>query len=367
MAKQHDYNLTRDEIIEHAVEIANEYANDDMTLTLRQMYYQFVARGLEGNGQHVYKRIGSILTDARFDGSFPIEHLEDRGRSTGEPDWREHEDDVDFALDQSAQAIRSFPYWYLRRSRWWGQPKIVSVWCFPDHTGIMVEEGVVPIATIEEGDRVLTREGGYKPVTEIMRREFTGDLVVLKTTGLPDMEATQEHPILVLPWDASKPGYSGRRRKYHPPKYKDFGDVSRNDMVLVPRLKAVIEDGATGLLKLQGGSRSTPITLQLDSETYAILGLYLAEGSLRGDGRTVQFCFGGFVVGRKVVACLWGTALPEKCKIRRYYRSIWHLTPHSPSDHIRDRRVSRSACRTERSSSRHSCSGAGNPSIRWVV
>lgn len=125
---KHSYELDRDGTVEAALEIAEEYAKDGMSLTLRQMYYQFVSRGLETNGQHVYKRIGSVLTDARFSGEFPIHYLEDRGRDTGEPDWSTNDDDVDAALEETASAIRSCPYWYIRRSRWWGQEKVVSVW-----------------------------------------------------------------------------------------------------------------------------------------------------------------------------------------------------------------------------------------------
>jgi len=128
MAERFQYNLTRDETVAKAKEIAKEYARDGMTLTLRQLYYQFVGRGLELNDDKVYNRLGATLTDARYDGRFPINHLEDRGRDTGSGDWTTNDDDVDDALDNSADAIKSCPYWYIRRSRWWGQEKIVSVW-----------------------------------------------------------------------------------------------------------------------------------------------------------------------------------------------------------------------------------------------
>jgi hypothetical protein len=121
-------HLTPAEVIKAALKIAKEFQQDGMTLSLRQLYYQFVARGLTGNGDAVYKRIGSVLTDARFNGDFPIDWIEDRGRDVGEGDWRENDDDVDMAFDQTVRAIRSCPFWYLKRSRWWGQEKIVSVW-----------------------------------------------------------------------------------------------------------------------------------------------------------------------------------------------------------------------------------------------
>jgi len=74
------HELTPAAILRHAREITEEYEADNLRLTLRQMYYQFVSRGLCPSGQIHYKRIGQTLTDARYDGRFPVGGLEDRGR-----------------------------------------------------------------------------------------------------------------------------------------------------------------------------------------------------------------------------------------------------------------------------------------------
>jgi len=128
MAERHTYNLSREETVGAARSIAREYANDDLILTLRQLYYQFVSRGLEANGQHVYDRLGATLTKARYEGTFPISWLEDRGRDTGEMEWATNKDSVQAALHETRRAIQSCPYWYLERSKWWGQRELVSVW-----------------------------------------------------------------------------------------------------------------------------------------------------------------------------------------------------------------------------------------------
>lgn len=119
--------MNRDSIISHAYDIAEEYINQDMTLTVRQMYYQFVARGLLGSGQKIYQRIVGALTQARLDGRFPIDWIEDRGRRVGETDT-ERLDNVETALDDSARRIYNHPYWLLRYGRWYGQPEKVFVW-----------------------------------------------------------------------------------------------------------------------------------------------------------------------------------------------------------------------------------------------
>ena len=122
------YNLNKAETIQHAIEIAEEYLALDLKLTLRQLYYQFVARGLEGNGQKVYKRLGAILTEARYSGEFPIRYLEDRGRSVGHGDWTTVDVDVDTALGHCKTYVDSFPEWTVNVSRWWKQDALVSVW-----------------------------------------------------------------------------------------------------------------------------------------------------------------------------------------------------------------------------------------------
>lgn len=68
-------------IIEQANEIIEDYQAQGFTLTLRQLYYQFVARDLLPNKQTEYKRLGSIINDARLAGLIDWEAIEDRTRN----------------------------------------------------------------------------------------------------------------------------------------------------------------------------------------------------------------------------------------------------------------------------------------------
>jgi hypothetical protein len=68
-------------IIDTANSIINEYLADGYKLTLRQLYYQFVSRGLLPNVQSEYKRLGSIISDARLAGLVDWDAIEDRTRS----------------------------------------------------------------------------------------------------------------------------------------------------------------------------------------------------------------------------------------------------------------------------------------------
>ena len=55
-------------VIEQANDIISEYDEQGFTLTLRQLYYQFVARGLIENTKAEYKRLGAVVNNGRLAG-----------------------------------------------------------------------------------------------------------------------------------------------------------------------------------------------------------------------------------------------------------------------------------------------------------
>ena len=120
--------LSRSDIVTHAREIAEGYRDQGLRLTVRQLYYQFVARGLLGSGQQPYKRIVAALSEARYEGRFPMDLIEDRGRDAGSGCHSLCEDDVDRALAKCRDTIGQLDDIYVRRDRWYGQDVFVSVW-----------------------------------------------------------------------------------------------------------------------------------------------------------------------------------------------------------------------------------------------
>ena len=75
-------------IIEQANTIIGEYAAQGFKLTLRQLYYQFVARDLLANTQRSYKRLGNIISEARLAGRVDWNAIEDRTRNLeSNPHW----------------------------------------------------------------------------------------------------------------------------------------------------------------------------------------------------------------------------------------------------------------------------------------
>lgn len=133
MAPRHA--LSRRDVVKIAVAIVEEYKQYGIRMTLRQLYYQFVARGYvprggkPGTGQKIYKRIGAILTEARYKGHFPIDALIDRGRDVYAADFLRNDVVVDDRINQNALGLASaIPDSILRAGRWQGQETHVSVW-----------------------------------------------------------------------------------------------------------------------------------------------------------------------------------------------------------------------------------------------
>src|SRR5262245_52553880 len=67
-------------VVEQPNAIITEYLAQGFALTLRQLFYQFVARALLGNLFNQYKRLGRIVGDARDGGLIDWDAIEDRTR-----------------------------------------------------------------------------------------------------------------------------------------------------------------------------------------------------------------------------------------------------------------------------------------------
>lgn len=75
-------------IIKTADEILDDYATQGYDLSLRQLYYQFVARNLLPNTERSYKNLGNIISDARLAGLLDWDMIKDRTREVvANPHW----------------------------------------------------------------------------------------------------------------------------------------------------------------------------------------------------------------------------------------------------------------------------------------
>lgn len=124
------------ELIELVNKVINEYKAQGYELTLRQAYYQLVARGYISNNERSYKNIGNLINDGRLAGLIDWHAITDRTRNLrGNSHW-----------NTPADVIASAKYSYLL-NKWEGQPNYVEVWVEKDALVDIVGQACYPLDT----------------------------------------------------------------------------------------------------------------------------------------------------------------------------------------------------------------------------
>lgn len=108
-------------LIEKVNGIIAEYQQMGYSLTLRQVYYQLVARDVIPNNERSYKNLGNLISDARMAGLIDWKAIEDRTRN-----MRKNSHWLDPAQIIRA-TVRSLQY-----DKWEGQDYYVEVWVEKD-------------------------------------------------------------------------------------------------------------------------------------------------------------------------------------------------------------------------------------------
>ena len=114
---EHKFRASSRLIVDQANDIIEEYQADGFELTLRQLYYQFVARDMIPNTMRSYKRLGSIISDARLAGLVNWDAIKDLTRNLkGTTTW-----------ENPSGVIHSALYSYAI-DLWQGQDTHLEVW-----------------------------------------------------------------------------------------------------------------------------------------------------------------------------------------------------------------------------------------------
>ncbi len=122
------------DLIKLVNEVINEYSAQGYELTLRQAYYQLVARGYIPNNERSYKNIGSLINDGRLAGLIDWNAITDRTRNLrGNTHW-----------DTPVDVIYSAKYSYLL-NKWKDQPNYVEVWVEKDALVDVVGQACKPL------------------------------------------------------------------------------------------------------------------------------------------------------------------------------------------------------------------------------
>ncbi len=102
-------------------QVVDEYSSQGYELTLRQTYYQLVARGYIPNNERSYKNIGNLINDGRLAGLIDWHSITDRTRNLRRNShWT-----------TPSSVIESAMYSYML-DKWEGQLNYVEVWVEKD-------------------------------------------------------------------------------------------------------------------------------------------------------------------------------------------------------------------------------------------
>lgn len=127
---QREFQAETRSLIDRCNTIIADYTAQGFVLTLRQLYYQLVSRDVIANKQTEYKRLGSIVNDARLAGLIDWLAIEDRTRDLrAMSHWNQPNEIIE-------SAAASF-----RVDLWEGQPYRPEVWIEKDAL-VGVIEGV---------------------------------------------------------------------------------------------------------------------------------------------------------------------------------------------------------------------------------
>jgi len=247
-------------VIAEANAIIEEYVLQGFSLTLRQLYYQFVARDLIPNKQTEYKRLGSIINDGRMAGLIDWKYIEDRTRNLEKNSFWDSPQDI---IDSVRESYRT--------DLWEGQTYRPEVWIEKEAL-VGVIEGIckqldVPYFAcrgytsqseqwraairfrgyIRDGQRpVILHFGDHDPSGIDMTRDnrdrldIFGVMVEVKRLAL-NMDQVEEHNPPPNPAKMTDSRFEGYVRKY--------GDQSWELDALEPKLIAgLIEENVVDLM-----------------------------------------------------------------------------------------------------------------------
>jgi len=253
--------------IVRANEILNEYAVQGFDLTLRQLYYQFVARGYIPNKDTEYKRLGELINDARMAGLIDWDHITDRTRNLRELN---HWDSPSSILDAVASQYRN--------RKWEDQPNYVEVWIEKDALVGVVQQAADAVDVPYFSCRGYTSQSEmWAAAMRLLKQIRSGKSVTILHLGDHDPSGidmtrditdrlnlfTRHHQVVVNPVTVDRIALTmDQIRKYNPPPnpakitdsraasyIRDYGDESWELDALPPdAMVTLIREAVTALL-----------------------------------------------------------------------------------------------------------------------
>ncbi len=167
--------------------------------------------------------------------------------------------------------------------------------CLPPDESIIVNNSVKEIKDVNPFTRVLTKEGEYEEVAGFTKTEFDGELVSITPRFFGEaVQLTPNHPVLYVRVKKGR-GKGWKNFSFSPPDWVAAGALTKEDVVLYPRIKAVkdkafivisdyvdVKSIEEEVLPKQTTftSVAVPNKVPLTKDMCRLFGYYIAEGSV---------------------------------------------------------------------------------------
>ena len=163
--------------------------------------------------------------------------------------------------------------------------------CFVSGTQIDTPDGTKSIEKITVGEYVLTHSGRYKKVYHTQVRPHTGKLYKIRYFGdtSTTIKATDEHPFLAV--RKEKEEYKNLNWN---PEWIRADTLRKGDYLAIPIDRSIDEkEERTFVMPFGNNGGERELILKTDKDFFRLIGYYLAEGGIigNGDGNYLTFTF----------------------------------------------------------------------------
>lgn len=181
--------------------------------------------------------------------------------------------------------------------------------CMPPDSLVVANNTARPISEIDRDNFVLTSDGTFKRVLDIMSRDYTGPMIKIRTRMFKeqDLFLTPEHPVLVR---TMKKGIYGKNYydfSWSEPFWIEAKDLSKKHLFLYPivrkvediddvdlqkiiyRTKTEVEEGFISPKKKTFSAKKLPRKLKIDNEFLRLVGYFVSDGCITDRGFNLAF------------------------------------------------------------------------------
>ncbi len=174
--------------------------------------------------------------------------------------------------------------------------------CLPPEEEVVVNNSLTAIGDIGITKKVLTMNGSFQNIKEIMARDYDGKMVEVKTRFFTEpVKLTANHPVLVT---KIRNNYHQKLTVIEKPQWKEAGKLENDDALMYPLItkvedKKILKFSEVLNVEVVKGkvknNQETHTSLRLKDKILInksflrLVGYYLAEGSITHEGVNIYF------------------------------------------------------------------------------